>query len=226
MPNIDCLMDSISQQISSRSTEGPAWFSTLERKYTYSQIPLHADTAKHCNFNIVGGDTTGTTRFLTGFYGLTDMPAEFQKALDNTLFGTTNKYCFLDDILIVSKGKIETHMKSKYKCLEKFDKENFSVNLKKGHFAKSKIYWLGYKMTPTGIRPIVTKTEAIEALSHPKTYKQLKPFLGIVHHITKFVPNIAQLCHWGSQFCQLCQLLGYNKKCKEIELDRYASTLV
>ena len=130
MPNFDCLMDSISQQISSPSTEGPAWFSTLEIKHTYSQIPLHRDTAKPCNFNIVGGDPTGTTRFLTGFYGLTDMTAEFQKALDNTLFGTTNKYCFLDDILIVSKGTIETHMKSKYKCLEKFDKENFSVNLK------------------------------------------------------------------------------------------------
>ena len=101
MPNIDCLIDSISQQISSPSAEGPAWFSTLDQKYAYSLFPLHADTAKHCSFNIVGGDTTGTYRFLTGFHGLNDMPVEFQKALDTTLIGTTNTYCFLNDILIV-----------------------------------------------------------------------------------------------------------------------------
>ena len=28
---------------------------------------------------------TGTYRFQTGFYGLTDMPAEFQKATDYTI---------------------------------------------------------------------------------------------------------------------------------------------
>ena len=119
MPNIDCHLDSILQQSSSPSTKGPAWFSTLDPQYAYSRIPLHTNTAKHCKIKFVGGDTTGTFRFLTGFQGLTDMPLEFQKALDSILIGTTNTYCFLDNILIVSKGTKEIHMKLVYECLKK-----------------------------------------------------------------------------------------------------------
>ena len=52
---------------------------------------------------------TGTYRFQTGFYGLTDMPNESQEAMDYTLIGLQNIYCFLDDILIVSKGSLIEH---------------------------------------------------------------------------------------------------------------------
>ena len=39
---------------------------------------------KNTNFNILGGRATGTYRFINGFYGLTDMPATFQKTIDKT----------------------------------------------------------------------------------------------------------------------------------------------
>ena len=84
MPNVDELIDGVSQIITVTS-EGSLYFTVLDLKYAYSQIRLTADTAKQCNFNIVGGQATGTYRFLTGFYGLADMPAEFQKAMDRTL---------------------------------------------------------------------------------------------------------------------------------------------
>ena len=87
MPNIETLMNSISQIMPDYKTEqaDKIYFSTIDLKYAYSQLNLHPETAKHCNFNIVSGDMTGTYRFKTGFYGLTDMPAEFQKAMDYTL---------------------------------------------------------------------------------------------------------------------------------------------
>ena len=37
------------------------------------------------------------------------MPAEFQKAMDDTLIGLKNTCLFFDDILIVSKGSEEQH---------------------------------------------------------------------------------------------------------------------
>ena len=94
MPNIETLMDSISQRISDFKTElaDKIYFSTINLKYAYSQLNLQPETAKHCNFNIVSGDMTGTYRFKTGFYGLTDMPAKFQKAMDYTLFSLKNTF--------------------------------------------------------------------------------------------------------------------------------------
>ena len=100
MPNVDELIDGVSQIVTA-NTNGKLYFSVLDLKYAYSQLKLTAETAKQCNFNIIGGQATGTYRFLTGFYGLADMPAEFQKAMDSTLNHAENTFCFLDDILIV-----------------------------------------------------------------------------------------------------------------------------
>ena len=111
MPNIDSLIDSISQHINDSDQGENVYFSTIDLKYAYSQLSLHPDTARHCNFNIICGDATGTYRFKTGFYGLTDTPAEFQKAMDYTLVGLSNTYCFRDDIIVVNKGSKKSHLK-------------------------------------------------------------------------------------------------------------------
>ena len=103
MPNIDMLIDTISQHLTNTQNGQKTYFTTLDLKYAYNQLQLHRDTAKHCNFNFICGQATGTYRFKTGFYGLTDMPAEFQKTMDYTLIGLQNTYCFSDDnTLIVS----------------------------------------------------------------------------------------------------------------------------
>ena len=156
---------------------------------------MHHDTAKHCNFNIICGESTGTYRFKTGFYGLTDMPAEFQKAMDYTLIGLQNTYCFLDDIIIVSTGTEADHLAYIYKCLKKLDDDNLRINLQKCHFAKSEIEWLGYKFTQTGISPLESETAAILTIPPPTTLKRLRSFLWSVHYIGKFIPHLAQLYH-------------------------------
>ena len=94
MPNIDTLFESISQQIRAPASQNTTYFSTNDLNYAYCQLNLDTITANHCNFNIISGDMTGTYRFQTRFYGLTDMPAEFQKAMDYILIGPKITYCF------------------------------------------------------------------------------------------------------------------------------------
>ena len=52
MLNIETLMDSISQIITNYKTEQAdiIYFSTIDLKFAYSQLNLHHETAKHCNF--------------------------------------------------------------------------------------------------------------------------------------------------------------------------------
>ena len=194
MPNIDMLIDTISQHLTNTHNGQQAYFTTLDLKYAYSQLKLLHDTAKHCNFNIICGESTGTYRFKTGFYGLTDMPAEFQKAMDYTLIGLQNTYCFLDDIIIVSTGTDADHLAYVFKCLKKLDDDNLRINLQKCHFAETEIEWLGYKFTQTGILPLESKTAAILTILPPTTLKHLRSFLVSVHYIEKIIPHLAQLC--------------------------------
>ena len=128
MPNLLELLDSAAQIITAK-TEGTVWFTSLDLKYAFSQLPIDESVSKHCNFSIVCGEFTGTYRFKTGFYGLTDMPKEFQKAMDNTIQGFQGVFCFLDDILIVSKGSVTKHNVTVNKVLSRLDKEGFALKL-------------------------------------------------------------------------------------------------
>ena len=61
MQSIDHLTDSPAMHISANKlNEGPWWFSKIDLKYEYSQIPLDESISEHCNFNILGGKATGT----------------------------------------------------------------------------------------------------------------------------------------------------------------------
>ena len=132
MQSIDHLIDAVATYISERSTEqGTLYFPQRDLKYAYSQIPLDPQLQKHCNFNILGGKATGTYRFINGFYGLTDMPATFQKTIDVTIRNCHNKFAFLDDILVITKGSITDHEKELDKILYLLDKENLAIKLQK-----------------------------------------------------------------------------------------------
>ena len=114
--------------ISERSNQnGTFYFSKIDLKYAYSQIPQDPELQKHCNFNILGGKATVTYRFLNGFYGLTDMPATFQKTIDVILQNCHNKFAFLDDIFVITKRKISDHEKEIDKILYHLDKENLAI---------------------------------------------------------------------------------------------------
>ena len=123
------------------------------------------------------------------------MRAKFQKAIDCTLAGLDNTFCFLDDILIVSRRGIEKHLGLVRICLIKLDQENLRINLAKCHFVKDKIEWLGHNITQTSIAPLLNETDAIGKISAPSNLKEIGSFMGSVHHFGKFIPNLSQLCY-------------------------------
>ena len=143
MPNLELLSDNIAQVVKSDKSQ-QTLFSTLDLRYAYSQIPLDKTTKEQCNFNLIGGNATGACQFQTGFYGLIDMPAEFQKAIDLFLTNCTNTYAYLDDILFVKKGSLDTHKQKLQSVLKKLDKENLAISLDKCKFACKQVEWLEF----------------------------------------------------------------------------------
>ena len=73
-------------------------------------------------------------------------------------------------------------------------------------FGCKQVEWLGYVIHEYGTIPTQKKTEAIVQLCHTKTFKQLKSFMGSIHHLNKFILNLAQLC------TPLCPLLSVENK--------------
>ena len=125
MPNIHELKDNVALQISEK-TNGQVWFSNLNLKNAYSQLKLCEKTSKQCNFSIVGGETTGN-QFLTAFYGLGYMPNEFKRVIDSLLKNIPFTKCYLDDIMVASKGSLEEHKAIVYKISTILNKNNMLV---------------------------------------------------------------------------------------------------
>ena len=192
MPNIEELVDTIGQLISEKK-QGEVYFTTMDLTYAYGQLPLSEETSVHCNFSLVGGRSTGTYRFRTGFYGLTSMPAEFQRVMDSILNEFPQANAFIDDILVTTKGTEVEHISLVEKILRKLNHENISLKLPKCEFAKRECEWLGHRITETGVTPLKRKTSPIDALKAPKTVTQLKSFMGSIHSLHKYLPAIAEM---------------------------------
>ena len=163
------------------------------RSKEYSQLSLHNFTSSQCNFSLVGGDITGTYQFLTGFYGLGNLPNEFQRVMDSTLRNFPFTNCYLDDILVASKGSFIDHKKIVYKILSTLDGYNFAVKWSKSNFFQKEIKWLGFKISKSGIAPLIDKTKAIKDIPVPKNLKELRSVFGSTNQYIEFVPNLASL---------------------------------
>ena len=116
----------------------------MDFTYAYGQVSLEQKTSEQCNFSPVGGKSTGFYRFKNGFYGLTSMPAEFQKVIDNLLKKFPQANAFIDDILIASRGTKVEHIALVERILKKLDVSNVSLKLRNCEFAKTECEWLGF----------------------------------------------------------------------------------
>ena len=79
---------------------------------------------------------------------------------------------------------------------KKLDAENLALELSKCEFFKQEVNWLGHQLSEVsevGVRPKITKTEAVVNLNPLKSLKQLRSFLGSINHLAKFIPNAASL---------------------------------
>ena len=152
MPNLQKLIYSAAQIIT-KDTPGKAWFTYLQLKYAFIQLPLSDLISSQSNFSIFCGEATGMYRFKTGFYGLTDLPTEFQKAIDCILQGLKGVICYLDDILVVTKGRDDDHNVLVDNVIQRLNEEDGALKLSKCEFSVNKLVWLGYEIDESGYSP-------------------------------------------------------------------------
>ena len=65
------------------------------------------------------------------------MPAEFQNAVDYTIIGHWNNFCFIDDIIIVSTESESDNFTMWQNVRKKLNNYKLRINLLKCHFVKS-----------------------------------------------------------------------------------------
>ena len=80
------------------------------------------------------------------------------------------------------------------RILDKLDAENMAISLDKSKFGCKQVEWLGYVINEYGTIPMQKKNQATVQLCHPKSFKQLRSFMGSIYHLNKFILTLAQFC--------------------------------
>ena len=79
--------------------------------------------------------------------------------MDHTLINLLNTFCFIDDVLIVSRGSTTEHNRLVEEAIIRLKDERFSLKLAKCEFSVHKINWLGYTIDEAGYKPLILKSK-------------------------------------------------------------------
>ena len=122
------------------------------------------------------------------------MPTEFQKIMDSVFSAVKNVFTFIDDILVATRGTKQEHMTKVHEVLQILSKAGFRVKAEKCQIAVKSTDWLGFQLSPEGIRPIQSKIQGISYRMRPTNIRQLRSLMGAVNQLNKFILNLATIC--------------------------------
>ena len=99
--------------------------------------------------------------------------------------------------------------------LERLHNAGLRVNTEKSKFCATEIEYLGYVLTQKGIKPQLTKVQAILVLNPPKNVKELRSFLGMVQYYRDL---------WGRHSEMLAPLTTLVGECGHTKVTRAKGT--
>ena len=169
--------------------QGYKVFSTLDLRSGYYHIGL-SDSAKPKTAFVVSG--MGKFEFNRVPFGLAQVPAYFQRLINEVLTDCNFAMGYLDDIIIFSKTE-EEHLQHLEEIFERLRKAGLKLKLQKCSFFEKHIQYLGHLISDEGIQPLPEKLESIAKMPVPKNAKQVKQFLGLVGYYRKFVPHFSDI---------------------------------
>ena len=164
------------------------YFTTLDLCTGYHHIPLDNSSIPKTAFN----SPFKKYEYVKVLFGLAQAPAYFQELMTGILKDFPFAIAYLDDIIIFSKTPQE-HLSHIHMVFEKLKSGNLSMKKSKCSFFSKEIPYFGHILSTTGIRPLPSKTHAIQHMNPPTMPKQVRAFLGLVGYYRKFMKGFAKI---------------------------------
>ena len=166
---------------------GAKVMSKLDANAGFWQIPLSEESSRLTTFIT----PFGRYRFHRLPFGISSAPEHFQRRMSEILTGIPGVVCMMDDILVYG-ATLEEHDKHLREVLQRLQKAGMTLNREKCQFAQTSVRFLAHVIDSAGVRPDPDKIQAIEEFQQPKNVGDVRRYLGMVNHLSKFAPNLAE----------------------------------
>jgi predicted aspartyl protease/transposase InsO family protein len=181
LPHIDTCLGSM---------DGAVWFSTLDLRSGYHNIPIkEADRDKTAFIT-----RRGCFRYKVMPFGLTSAPSVFQRLMDLVLCGLTYESClvFLDDIIVFSRD-FQTHTERLREVFNRLRGANLKLHPSKCFLFQKRVAFLGHVLSAAGIEVQSDKVACVRDWPRPTNLTELRAFLGTCSYYRRFIVGFADL---------------------------------
>ena len=120
--------------------------------------------------------------------GVKQSPDFAQSVMEETLRDLDETDVYLEDVGCFTKGW-EKHLRTLEAVLTRLQDNNFVVDLLKCEWAVKETDWLGYWLTPTGLKPWRKKIDPILKIRPPQSVKEVRSFIGAVTFYRELFPR-------------------------------------
>ena len=170
---------------------GAKWFSTLDLKSGYWQVPITEQDKAKTAFRTSSGQLF---EFNQVPFGLCNAPATFSRLMDRVLAGLHWETClfYLDDIIVFS-STWEEHLARLRKVFERLRHAKLKLGAAKCTFAAKEVRYLGHRVTEEGLLPDPSLLAAIRDIPPPTTATEVVSFLGLASYYRRYVKGFAAI---------------------------------
>ncbi|KAI0995137.1 hypothetical protein K3495_g13044 [Podosphaera aphanis] len=172
------------------------WFTKLDVRAAFHKLRIKEGDEWKTAFRT----RFGLFEWLVMPFGLSGVPASFQRYINETLREYLDEFCsaYVHDVLIYTNGNLVDHERHVNLVLEKLQKAGLGLDIDKCEFSVKKTKYLGFIISAEGpassIRMDPDKVRAISEWEAPTTTKGLRSFLGFANFYRGFIKGFSNIC--------------------------------